>query len=81
VFPASIGHFTEKIGHFSENQLVTSLKVRLKILFLFNYKDILQATKKSLLHLQVQRKGIRYRKTPKKDKAKDEIDCLLPQLS
>jgi hypothetical protein len=54
-----------------EKKFVT--KVRLKILFLFNYEDILQATKKSLLHLQVQRKRIRYkkrslrnRKTPKK---------------
>ena len=41
--------------------------------FVFIKEDILQATKKSLLHLQVQRKGIRYkkrslrnRKTPKK---------------
>ena len=25
VFPASIGHFTEKIGHFSERQLATFL--------------------------------------------------------
>ena len=42
--------------HYSLNFGLEITKVRLKILFLFNNEDILQATKKTLLHLQVQRK-------------------------
>lgn len=51
-------HALQHVKYASWSTQLPSTKnpLRLKILFLFNYEDILQATKKSLLHLQVQKK-------------------------